>query len=294
MKSPSALSAALPCPTSGPTSLKEFTTLKTGGACSLFAEPGNSEEAAASLALLRREQVPVRFLGGGSNLLIPDEGFDGCVVSTGRMKTLRRDGERLWVGAGVSLPGLIHDAAEAGLSGLEGFVGIPGSVGGAVRMNSGGRYGEFWERVEEVEVSGPDGLVRAWARADARPSYRDGGLGDLLCLAAVLRLEQGEPSKIRVKTATVLAEKAAAQPLTERSAGCIFKNPKGRSAGRLVEEAGCKGWREGGAFVSEKHGNFLVNRGGATAAQVRRLIERVREAVEQSCGIRLDLEIVLW
>lgn len=268
--------------------------MRSGGKAALFLEPRNPQEAASSLAVLDKEKIPVLYLGGGSNVLAPDSDFDGAVISTACLKTSARQGEiwNLW--AGVSLPGIVHDAADAGLTGMEGFVGIPGSIGGAARMNSGGRFGEIWDRIESIEVADPDGSRRTLRPVDLNPSYRNGNLGDSLCLSVTLRLEKGNRKEIQEKTAQVLAQKAAAQPLTERSAGCIFKNPPSQSAGKLVELSGCKGWNEGDAYVSEKHGNFIVNRGKARSADVLRLIERVRRTVLEKQKVELELEIQLW
>ncbi len=241
-----------------------------------------------------RRSIPVRFLGGGSNVLIPEEGVAGAVLQTERLRRVFRDGERLRVWAGASLPGLVHDAAQAGLSGLEGFVGIPGTIGGAVRMNTGGRWGEIWDRIEKVELARPNGTSLTLGKDDAKPQYRNGGIGEMMCLAVVLRLSPARSEVVREQTKKVLQEKAAAQPLTERSAGCIFKNPPGESAGKLVERAGCKGWREGDIWVSEKHGNFFVNRGEGKARDLQKLIVRIQKEVQAKFEIVLEREIDLW
>lgn len=274
--------------------LCEWTTLRVGGEARLFLEPRTPEEACEAIAHLHKEKIPFRVLGGGSNILAPDEGYDGAVLATERMKSTWRQGELMRLDAGVSMPGLVHDSIRNRQSGLEGLVGIPGSVGGAVRMNSGGRHGVFWDLIEEIEVCDPQGNRRTLKRADAKPVYRNGGLGDLVCLAATIRLRPGNPKEIEAKTAAILAEKAAAQPLTERSAGCMFKNPEGGSAGKLIEQAGCKGWKEGDAVVSEKHGNFFLNRGKARAADIKKLVARVQDEVKRRCGVELHTEIVTW
>ena len=238
--------------------------------------------------------MPLRILGGGANVLVPDEGVDALVVHMGKLRLVAGEGDRLHAWAGATLPGLVLRAARAGLSGLEGFVGIPGTVGGALRMNAGGRYGEFTEVIETLDLVEETGVRRTLRREDLRPVYRDGGLNGSVVLGATLRLTPGEREKIEERTSVVLAEKSAAQPLQERSAGCIWRNPPNGSAGRLVEDAGCKGWREGDAVVSEKHGNFVVNRGLAAAADVLRLLERVEGAVAEKTGVRLEREIVVW
>lgn len=274
--------------------LSEWTTLRVGGEARFFLEPRTPEEACEAIAQMHRDRIPLRILGGGSNILASDEGFDGAVLATERMKSIWRQGDLLRLDAGVSLPGLVHDAIRNRQTGLEGFVGIPGTVGGAVRMNSGGRHGWFWDLIEEIDVADRSGARHTLKRAQANPVYRDGGLGDLVCLTATIRLQPGLPKQIEAKTAEILAEKAAAQPLTERSAGCMFKNPEGGSAGKLIDGSGCKGWSEGDAVVSEKHGNFFLNRGKARAADIRRLAARVQSAVQEKTGVSLHMEIVAW
>jgi UDP-N-acetylmuramate dehydrogenase len=190
-------------------------------------------------------------------------------------------------------------ARDLGWSGLEGLVGVPGHVGGGVTMNAGGRWGELWDVVKSVRLLTPAGELEDRSVSDCAPRYRDGNLGQAIVLGAVLRLERGNKLEIKERMAQYLSEKAAAQPVTERSSGCVFKNPDpelagGRSAGLLVDECGGKGLSAGGARVSPKHGNFIVNTGGATAADVHTLIERVRDLVAERTGIVLETEVQVW
>ncbi len=269
-------------------------------------------------------------LGGGANVLIADGVLERVVIATDRMGRVFRpepgaeasdddgrpagdfdpvlprvrhhddDGEtRLVAWAGAGLPGLVRTARDLGWSGLEGLVGVPGQLGGGVAMNAGGRWGELWDVIESVRLLLPDGSLVQRERADCEPRYRNGNLGGAFVLGAVLALERGNTIAIRETMRGYLSEKSAAQPVTERSCGCIFKNPDpelsgGRSAGRLVEEVGGKGLVEGDAIVSPKHANFIVNRGRATAADVLGLIERVTALVADRTGIELVREVRQW
>jgi UDP-N-acetylmuramate dehydrogenase len=211
----------------------------------------------------------------------------------------REDDPRLVAWAGASLPGLLRTARELGWSGLEGLVGVPGSAGGAAAMNAGGRWGDFWDVVESVRVLTPEGELRDITRAAAKPSYRDGGLGENIVLGVVLALEVSQRAEVSTVMDTYLREKNALQPVTEASSGCIFKNPDpelsdGRRAGQLIDECGGKELRRGAALVSPRHANFIINSGGAQAADVFTLIEDVRDLVAQKTGLQLATEVRIW
>jgi UDP-N-acetylmuramate dehydrogenase len=188
---------------------------------------------------------------------------------------------------------------DLGWSGFEYLAGVPGHLGGGIAMNAGGRGGETWDVVESVRLLAPDGALRHLARAQCSPRYRDGALGGAIVLGAVLRFRVDDPAAVRERVADYLRRKSAVQPVTERSSGCVFKNPDrelsaGRGAGELVEAAGAKGLARGDACVSEKHGNFIVNRGRARARDVLELIEEVRARVADRTGIRLENEVQVW
>ncbi len=298
-------SATWPCAALYQADLAVRTTLFVGGRAEWLLEPANPDElVAAWRAALERGCRP-RVLGGGANLVIADGLRRGVVITTARMVRLFREdltsqGEPVLVAwAGAPLPGLVRAARELGWTGLEGLVGVPGHLGGGVAMNAGGRWGEMWDVVARVSLLSSAGEVFELAVEDARPRYRDGNLGGAVVLSAVLRLEHGRRDEIRERMRQYLSEKSAAQPVTERSAGCVFKNPdrersSGRSAGELLEACGAKGLRRGDAIVSPKHANFIVNTGRARASDVLALIEDMRRSVADHTGIELETEVQVW
>ncbi len=317
-------STSWPCAALSSADLSSRTTLKVGGRAEWLLEPADPAQLAAAWRAALDLGGEARLLGGGANLIVDDGELPGVVVSTARLRRVFRHAEagagadpflretpatetrdlqgdepRLVAWAGASLPGLVRAASELGWTGLEGLVGVPGSLGGGVAMNAGGRWGEMWDVVETVRCLTRDGVEVDLGRSACSPRYRDGGLGDKVVVGAVLRLERDEPASIRARMKQYLSEKRAAQPVTEASCGCIFENPdpaqsEGRSAGVLVEQAGAKGLARGDAVVSELHGNFIVNRGRATATDVLALIEDVRERVAQRFGILLEREVRVW
>ena len=313
-----------PCAALPEAELAPRTTLRVGGRAAWLLEPANPDELRAAWLRARERGLPVRVLGSGANLLIADGTLPGVVIATDRLKRSfrppeagmsgeelftitdpalavsdRREDPRLVVWCGASLPGLVRQAAELGWAGLEGLAGVPAHLGGAVAMNAGGGPGWMWDVVESVRVLDEDGSFRQLERAECAPRYRDGNLGGRVVVGAVLRLAVDTPAAVDERTREYLRQKNATQPVSARSAGCVFKNPdpevsEGRSAGKLVEDCGFKGRRVGGALVSPLHGNFIVNRGGATAGEVLELVERVREGVFEEVGVLLELEVKVW
>ncbi len=272
--------------------LDGHTTMGVGGRARWFLLPRDAHEAADALEFLDRAGVPTFLLGGGSNLLVRDGGFDGAVVNLSALSSVRIAGDRIRAGAGAPLARLARAAMNAGLSGMEGLVGIPGTVGGAVYMNSGGRNGEIGDVVESIGVVDRRGRFGRLAREQVGFRYRGTALGDLVVVDATLRLRRGEKEAICRRMAEVLKRKHETQPMGQRSAGCIFKNPApGRPAARLIDEAGLKGARAGGAEVSARHANFIVNAGGAAAQDVLALIARVRREILLRYGMSLGLEV---
>jgi UDP-N-acetylenolpyruvoylglucosamine reductase len=274
------------------------TTLRVGGAARLFAEPATEGDLRTLLVAAAADGVPVLVLGRGSNLIVPDEGVEGLVISLSQKSwsgfEILPDG-RVRVGAGLRLKNLCGLAAAAGIAGFEFLEGIPASVGGALRMNAGAMGGWIFDIVDEVRAMSADGTVHDLPRASMNVDYRHcAELRDAIALGAVLR-----PSS-RTDAVTVgrqiddyRRKRHESQP-REPSAGCIFKNPPGASAGRLIEESGLKGARVGGAEVSRVHANFVVNRGGATSADVLELVRRVREGVRRAKGVDLEPEVLLY
>ena len=206
---------------------------------------------------------------------------------------------RLVAWAGCTLPALLRAARDLGYAGLEGIVGVPGHVGGGVAMNAGGRWGEMWDVVERVRVLEPDGTTLELAREECTPRYRNGGLGERVVVGAVLRFTPEPRASIEARMKEYLLAKNSVQPVTEWSAGCIFKNPDpeasgGRSAGQLVDECGGKERSRGDAVVSPLHGNFIVNRGAASATDVFTLMEDLQDLVAQRTGLHLEFEVKRW
>jgi UDP-N-acetylenolpyruvoylglucosamine reductase len=278
--------------------LAEKTTMRVGGAARLYAEPATTDDLRAILLAAKARGTAVHVLGRGSNLLIPDAGVDGVVVSFAhaawQVFEPRADG-RVWAGAGLRLKNLCGLATKAGLVGFEFLEGIPGNVGGALRMNAGAMGGWMFDVVEEVRLMTRDGEERVLKRADMHVDYRHcAELHDALALGALLKpAAQSHADQIARQIDVYRDKRQKTQP-REPSAGCIFKNPPGNSAGKLIDEAGLKGERVGDAEVSPVHANFIVNRGHATSADVIELVRRVRARVEQAKGIKLEPEVLLY
>ena len=274
------------------------TTLRVGGAARVYAEPAGVEPLRVLLREAKARDVPVFLLGRGSNLIVPDEGVDGLVISLAHEAWATfeaRDGGRVWAGAGLRLKNLCGLAAKAGLTGFEFLEGIPGSVGGALRMNAGAMGGWMFDVVESVDAMTLDGEVKTLARAQMRVQYRHcAELEDAIALGAVLRpLGQVDTEAVARQIDVYRRKRQESQP-REPSAGCIFKNPPGNSAGRLIDESGLKGERVGDAEVSRVHANFIVNRGHATGADVLELVRRVRAKVREVKGVELEPEVLLY
>jgi UDP-N-acetylenolpyruvoylglucosamine reductase len=274
------------------------TTLRVGGAARLYAEPGDEADLRTLLAAAADAGVAVFMLGRGSNLIVPDEGVEGLVISLGRAGWAGfeplADG-RVRVGAGLRLKNLCGLAAAAGLAGFEFLEGIPGNVGGALRMNAGAMGGWMLDVVTEVRLMTRDGLVRTVARADLHAAYREcTELRDAIALGAVLQSRGRAGDQEVARQIDVYRHRRHESQPREPSAGCIFKNPPGGSAGRLIDESGLKGERIGDAEVSALHANFIVNRGRATSADILALVHRIRGRVRAAKGVDLEPEALLY
>lgn len=275
------------------------TTMRVGGPARYYAEPANEADLAALLRETHRRGLPVLLLGRGSNLLVPDEGVDALVIRLAGREwqrfDLRPDGG-VEAGAGLRLKELCGLAAARGLRGFEFLEGIPGTLGGALRMNAGAMGGWVFDLVDAVRLALRDGTVRTLHRHELHVAYRDcRELGEAVAVGAVLRpLAAGVPTgEIQAQIAAFQARRQTTQP-RDPSAGCMFKNPPNDSAGRLIDALGLKGERVGDAEVSPIHANFIVNRGQATAADVIALMRRVRERVKAAHGIELEPEVLLY
>ena len=280
--------------------LAGLTTYRLGGPASLFLEPLDLDDLAAAAAVLgddpNREQAPVLPLGRGSNLVVSDEGWRGIVVRLGEgfARIAGSDGDaHMRAGGGTSLPVLSNWAARRGYAGMEFAVGVPGSVGGAVRMNAGAHEGEIADTLVEASVFRLDALTleRRPAR-DLDLAYRTSNLSDAeLVVDASFRLRRASEPSVRARTDAYRRYRAATQPPAVQNAGSVFKNPPGVSAGRLVDAAGLKGFTVGGASVSELHANFFIAGASATSQDVFDLVHAVRLRVAERFGVVLEPEI---
>jgi UDP-N-acetylmuramate dehydrogenase len=277
-------------------SLAPLTTFRIGGPASLYLEPISERDLIAASAAFRETGIPVVVLGKGSNVLIADGGIRGLVLRLGRpYRWAARDGDRVTGGAAMPLPSFSNVALAHDLTGLEWGVAIPGSVGGAVRMNAGAHGGEMSELVDSVDVFDlAAGAPRRLAVSDLGFSYRRSALGaETVVIGATLRLEPASRDEIRERMDEAREWRRRTQPLAEPNCGSVFKNPPGDHAARLIEAADAKGLRVGGAAVSDKHANFIVTSSGATASDVLELIRTVQELVAARSGIRLEPEVHL-
>lgn len=272
--------------------LAHHTSWRVGGPARRLYRPADAADLAAFLRALD-PQEPLLWLGLGSNVLVSDLGFAGTVIETqGRLDRLERDGETgVRAEAGVSCAKAARFAAKLGLAGIEFLAGIPGTIGGALAMNAGAWGGDTWARVDRVRTIDRQGVIRErWPR-DFEIGYRQvrGAPGEWF-LEARFELEPGDTATSQERIRALLERRAETQPTGLPSCGSVFRNPPGDHAARLIEAAGLKGAREGGAQVSEKHANFIINTGEASARDIARLIERVQAGVEAMSGIRLIAE----
>lgn len=275
-------------------SMARHSSWRAGGLAERFYQPADLDDLGDFLASLPPRE-PLWWLGLGSNLLVRDGGLEGTVICTrggGALQRLDREGRAVIVGAGMATAQLARFCAREGLAGTEFLVGIPGTLGGALAMNAGALGHETWELVEAVETIDRRG-IRRWRSVDAfTPSYRSvrRPAGEWFT-AARLRLGQGEPEVLQERIRDCLRRRADTQPAGQASCGSVFRNPNGDFAGRLIEATGLKGRRVGQAVVSERHANFIVNEGGASAADIEALIELIRIEVRERHGIELVPEV---
>lgn len=266
------------------------TSMRVGGRAAAYAEIRDPRYLVAALSICASENVAWTVIGLGSNLLVRDEGFNGLIVRlAGDFTKVTVDGNRVRAGGAAPVVSLCREAAKHGLSGVEGLVGIPGTVGGAVRMNAGTDV-EIGDVVDRVEVVVAGEKLQTFTRPEF--AYRRSSLDrSAVVCAAEMVLTPGDTREVQAELRKRIDRRNATQPLELPNSGSIFRNPPGDYAARLIETAGCKGWRVGAAEVSTKHANFIVNRGGATCADVLALIERVRGAVREKHGIELETEV---
>lgn len=274
--------------------MARHTTFRIGGPADYFVELGSIEQIRAAIQVCREENLPWFVLGRGSNLLVSDKGYRGVILSIYKdFQKTEIQGETVTVQAGVLLTTLSGKVLDASLTGLEFASGIPGTIGGAVVMNAGAYGGEMKDIVRKVTVLDQDGEVRTLTCGEMQFGYRTSlaKKKGYIVLGAELTLKQGEKEKIREEMQTLKAKRIEKQPLEFPSAGSTFKRPEGYFAGKLIMDAGLRGAAVGGAQVSEKHCGFVVNTGNATAADVRELMRRVQEKVEEQFGVHLEPEV---
>jgi UDP-N-acetylmuramate dehydrogenase len=267
-----------------------------GGPADFFLRPQTTEQLRQVVRRCNENDVPVFVLGYGSNLLVCDEGVRGAVIQlkSDGFSQMKFDKELVCAGAGVELSRLLLTCAKKGLSGLEPLTGIPGSVGGAVRMNSGGNFGDIGTVVEAVTLMDKDGKVFTKDKPELQFDYRQTNITAKFILEAQINLTAGDPDQITRTIKEIWVFKKNNQPLNTINSGCIFKNPRGMSAGAMIDRAGLKGLQIGGAVVSEKHANFIIAQKGCTSRDVMRLIELITEKVKKQFNIELELEIEIW
>lgn len=276
--------------------LAQYSTFRIGGKADFTVFPLSKEGLIAAIRAAKKLEIRYGLFGNGSNLLFADEGYRGAAVFTTKMNKVRREGNLLIAQAGASLTGLAVTAMKAGLSGLEFAYGIPGSVGGAVFMNAGAYDGEIASVVSESSYWTPDmpsneiaELVGEAQGFGYRTSAYQGS--DKLILSATFALKEGNPIEIKAKMDDFMTRRKSKQPLEFPSAGSTFKRYPGYFTGKLIEEAGLKGLTVGGAQVSDKHAGFVINRGGATASDVLKLIEQIKAVIYEKNGIRITPEV---
>jgi UDP-N-acetylmuramate dehydrogenase len=282
--------------------LSRYSTYRIGGPATVVL-PASAEDVANAVRMAHEAGVPWFALGLGSNILLPDEGLDALVIRLGKgLDRLDRDGDRWVVGAGLPAPLAARKTAAAGYAGLHIFVGVPGTVGGGVYMNAGCHGGDWSEVVQSATVVDQAGRDSVVARTDIPFTYRRSGLDHRVVVETTVLLRPEGQHRLDEQIAEMFEWRQSGTPFNQPCCGSVFKNPEGpswkreggpRTAGQLIEAAGLKGARVGGAEVSPMHANYIVNTGGATAAQVRELIQEVQRRVENEFGARLEAEVKL-
>ena len=274
--------------------MKNHTTFLVGGPADIFLTP-SAEELPAVLSVCREEQVPVTVIGNGSNLLVGDQGIRGVVICIGSgMRGIRVDGEKIFLEAGVTLAAAAKQAAKAGLTGLEFASGIPGTFGGAVVMNAGAYGGEMKDVIVSVRVISEDGEILTLSKEELDLSYRHSVIperGYLVIDGELLLTREKDPDQITERMEELKKKRIEKQPLEYPSAGSTFKRPEGYFAGKLIMDAGLRGFSVGGAAVSEKHCGFVINKGNATAADICALMDEVTRIVKEKYAVTLEPEV---
>ncbi len=279
--------------------LSKYTTYKVGGLCSCVIYPKDVEKLVQLIKIIKKYKLKYKVIGNGSNLIFSDKKYDGVIIKLNNLDQIKIVGNKITVGAGYSLIKLTTMATKASLTGLEFAAGIPGTVGGAVFMNAGAYKSDMGYIVKDVKVLTPENEIINLTNREMNFHYRTSFLQkhpDYTCLEVTLRLKKGKKSEIEALIKDRRKRRLESQPLEYPSAGSVFRNPEGDSAGRIIESLGLKGLTKGGAQVSPKHANFIVNTGGASANDIRELIMFVKENVKDNYDIdlKVEQEFVNW
>ncbi len=276
--------------------LAPLTWYRIGGPAKYLIRPRSIEELQEAARRCSENEIPIYVLGLGANLLVSDQGVNAAVFRLDQefWRRVKIDGVTLDVGAGADMQKLLLRTVRAGLAGVECLAGIPGTVGGGIRMNAGGKFGDIGAVVTRVQVMDANGVVFERAKDDLVFDYRSTNISAKFILSATLELDQDDPDRIMRKTKEIWMYKRNTQPLNTKNCGCIFKNPRGLSAGALIDQAGLKGFRVGGAEVSDKHANFIVAHPGCKADDVMKLVKLIREKVWDKNQIHLESEVQIW
>jgi UDP-N-acetylmuramate dehydrogenase len=267
-----------------------------GGPADYFIRPKTTEQLQTTVERCRENGIRIQVMGFGSNLLVSDEGVRAAVIKLDaeQFTQIHFDAQEVTAWAGAELSRLVLTCVEKGLSGIEALTGIPGSIGGAVKMNAGGNFGDFGAAVETVTLMDSTGNIFEKSKPELVFDYRQTNITAKFILNAQLKLNAGEPEQIMQTVKEIWIYKKNSQPLNTKNSGCIFKNPRGVSAGALIDRAGLKGLQIGGAIVSDKHANFIIAQNGCTSRDVLRLIEAVKQRVKEQFDLDLELEIEIW
>ena len=274
--------------------MSRHTTFRVGGPADVFVMPGTFEEVKGTVNLCRDYKLPYYIVGNGSNLLVSDRGYRGVIIQIGKeLGGIRVEGEAVTVQAGALLSVTANHVREEELTGFEFASGIPGTLGGACVMNAGAYGGEMGDILTEITALTPEGEVIRIARAQMELGYRTSIIArkGYVVLEANMRLKKGDRQEIRAKMEELKEKRVSKQPLEYPSAGSTFKRPEGYFAGKLIQDAGLRGFAVGKAQVSEKHCGFVINKGGATAKDISELMARVSQTVEEKFGVRLEPEV---
>ncbi|MBI1807191.1 MAG: UDP-N-acetylmuramate dehydrogenase [Ignavibacteria bacterium] len=273
--------------------LNKYTSFRIGGPADYFLEPADKDDVVRIINYFHEQNIPFIIVGKGSNMLVSDEGIRGAVINLeSGLTSMRVEGDRVYVDAGITIARFVDFCVQRGFKGVEMLAGIPGTIGGAIIMNAGAYGGEISDYLYDIEVL-RNGKVIYLRKDEAGFSYRRSGFRGDIVLGASFKLPIGDKAEVMNIRRDLLIKRNRAQPVNFPNSGSMFKNPPGTYAAKLIEETGLKGTRRGNAQISEKHANFIVNLGGATAKDVLELIELARKTVLEKKGVTLELEVKL-